>query len=155
MWFISCTIKSLVLFFSHSQFYNHDSSLPVYEWTHSRQKFSVLKLGKILLGGIVPKEKICNSQPVSVCHNVTFVVDLHSLDDPKDLRADENGVWKHKGAPIAYISVHRKRGEISEAKHRTRMGAHPHYYKISRTYYQHATSTDFCRIITVVQFKVL
>ena len=136
---------------SHPGFYNHDISLPVYKWTHSRQQFSIEQLGKILLGGIVPEEKICNSQPVSVCHNVAFVVNLKSLDDPKDLRADENGVWRHLGAPIAYVSLHRNHGGIPEVKRRTKVHAHPHHYKISRTYYRHSTSTNFCRIITTVQ----
>ena len=74
----------------------------MYKWTHSQQHFSIEELGKILLGGIL-EEKICTSQPVLVCHNIAFVVNLHSLDDPKDLRADENGVWKRMGAPVAYV----------------------------------------------------
>ena len=53
---------------------------------------------------------------MSVCHNVAFVVNLHSLDDPKDLRADENGVWKRMGSPIAYVSIHRNHGGKCEAK---------------------------------------
>ena len=28
-----------------------------------------------------------------VHRNVAFIVDLHSLDDPLDVCADENGVW--------------------------------------------------------------
>ena len=88
---------------------------------------------------------------MSVCHNVAFVVNLHSLDDPKDLRADENGVWKHMGSPIAYVSIHRNHGGKCEAKRHKKMGIHHHHYKISRTYYRHSTSPDFCRIITTVQ----
>ena len=80
-----------------------------------------------MLGGIVSEEKICNNHPTSVCHNVAFVINLHSLDDPKDLRADENGVWKRMGAPIAFISVHRNRGGEPEIKRRTKMGSHPHH----------------------------
>ena len=103
----------------------------------------------------MPEEKICNTQPVSVCHNAAFVVNLHSLDDPKDIRADENGVWKRMGAPIAYVSVHRNRGGKCEVKHRTKLGAHPHHYKMSRTYYRHSTSPDFCRIITTVKGRAM
>ena len=122
----------------------------MYKWTHSQQHFSIEELGKILLGGI-PEEKICTSQPVLVCHNVAFVVNLHSLDDPKDLRADENGVWKRMGAPVAYVSLHKNHGSVPEIKRRTKMGNHSHHYKISRTYYRHSTSSDFRRIITTVQ----
>ena len=42
------------------------------------------------------KLKACTTQPVQVCHNVTFLVDLQ--DDPMDVRADENGVWDRKGS---------------------------------------------------------
>ena len=55
---------------------------------------------------------------MSVCHNVALVVNLQSLDDTKDLRADENGVWKRMGSPIAYVSIHRNHGGKCEPKHR-------------------------------------
>ena len=53
----------------------------------------------------VPPSSICSKQPVHVCHNVSFVVDLHKLDDAVDVRADENGVWVRKGSSVAYVSV--------------------------------------------------
>ena len=43
---------------------------------------------------------VCSKQPVRVCQNVSFIVDLHMLDDPLDIRADINGVWRCKGSPI-------------------------------------------------------
>ena len=88
------------------EFYDGDSSLPVYKWTKRSQHFSVEELAKILIANPVPKEKVCSKQPVRVCRNVAFVVDLHSLDDPLDIRADENGVWKRKGSPVTYVSIH-------------------------------------------------
>ena len=67
---------------------------------------------------------------MSVHHNVAFDINLHSLDDPKDLRADENKVWKCMGAPIAFINLHKYHGGVPEVKRCTKMGAHPH--QISR-----------------------
>ena len=46
----------------------------------------------------MPQSKICLKQPVRICHNVAFVVNLHALDDPKDICADENGVWQRNGS---------------------------------------------------------
>jgi len=60
-------------------------------------------------------------------------------------------VWKHMNAPIVFISVHKNRGGIPEVKRLTKMGTHPHHYKILSTYYFHSTSTDFCHIITTLQ----
>ena len=75
-------------------FYNEDKSLPVYQWTSSQQHYSIEELGKILLAGIVPESNICHVQPMSVYHNVSFVINLNSLDDPN-----------RQGASIAYVSI--------------------------------------------------
>ena len=132
-------------------YYNQDSTLPVYKWTCSQYHYSIEELSQILLTNSVPKEKICSRQPTRGSHNVAFVVDLNALDDYSDIRADENGVWKRKGAPIAFVSVHTS-GHDSTTKvvRHTRMKPHSHYYKLSRTYYHHSCSPDFQRIITTV-----
>ena len=121
----------------------------MYQWTKPNQHYSVEELSKLLITNPVAKEKACSKQPVRVCQNVAFVVDLHSLDDPLDIRADENGVWKRKGSPVAYVSVHSDSGRTKVFK-RSRMGNHPHHYKVTRTYYHHTSSPDFNRIITTV-----
>jgi len=107
----------------------------------------VEKLGQILLTNSVPQEKVCSTQPTQVCHNVTFVVDLNALDDANDIRADENGVWKRSGSPIAFVSIHVHDGTTKVVR-RSRMGSHRHHYKLTRTYYHHSDSPDFHRIIT-------
>ena len=106
----------------------------MYKWTHCKEHFSVQELGRILLTNTVPQEKLCSIQPTKVCHNTTFVVDLHALDDIDDIRADENGVWIRKGSPIAFVSVH-DNGHDGKVKvvRRSRMGSHLHYYKRSLT----------------------
>ena len=134
------------------RYYDGDLSLPVYQWTAPNQRFSVDKLARLLIGCEVPKEKVCSKQPVRVCRNVAFVVDLHTLDDPLDIRADENGVWVRKGSPVTYVSVHNAAGSVNVFR-RSRMGNHSHHYKIVRTYYRHSSSSDFCRIITTVNGK--
>ena len=123
----------------------------MYEWTNSKQHYTVEELGRILLTDTVPEEKICHIQPTQVQHNVTFVVNLHLLGDPKDLRADDNGVWKRRGAPITSVSLHKRHDGTPIVIRRTKMGTHSHHYKISRTYYHHSSSKDFHRIITTVQ----
>ena len=122
----------------------------MFQWTKQNQHYSVEVLAKLLVANPVSKEKICTKQPLRVCQNVSFIVDLHSLDDPHDIRVDENGVWKRKGSPVAYVSIHtQKSGEKKVFKH-SRIGDHPHHYKLTRTYYRHTSSPDFTRIITTV-----
>lgn len=131
-------------------YYNEDRTLPVFKWTSSKYHFSIEELGKILLTGSVLPGKICSRQPTGVCHNAAFLVDLKALDDCNDIRADENGVWKRNGAPIAFISLH----DGSRVIRRTKMKTHSHYYKLSRTYYIHSSSPDFHRIITFANGKL-
>ena len=80
----------------------------MYKWSYSHYHYSIEELARILLTDLVPKEKLCSRQPTCVNHNVSFVINLDALDDCSDIRADENGVWKRKGAPIAIVSVHTK-----------------------------------------------
>lgn len=134
-----------------STFYNGDPSLPVFKWCSANEHFSVEDLGQTLIVDNVPSSKICSVQPTRVCHNTAFVVDIHTLRDPKDVRADENGVWLRTGSPVAYISVHtNSSGDKSKVFRRSKMGSLSHHYKISRTYYRHSTSPDFHRVISTV-----
>lgn len=109
---------------------------------------------RVLLTDSVPKEKLCSMQPTCVNHNVSFVVNLDSLDDYNDLRADETGVWKRKGSPIAIVSVHTRSQTPAKIARRRKMKSFPHYYKLSRTYYNHSCSPDFHKIITTVYGKL-
>ena len=34
-------------------------------------------------------------------------MNLHSLGDPKDLHADDNGIWDCMGAPITFVNLHK------------------------------------------------
>ena len=128
--------------------YNQDSKLPVYKWTSCNTHFPLEELARILLtDNVTTKEKVCTKQPVRVHHNTAFVVDVHSLDHPQDICADENGVWIRKGSPVAFVSIHTKDEETKIFK-RSSLGNHPNHFKISRVYYRHASSPDFQRIIT-------
>lgn len=122
--------------------------LPVYRWTKRNEHFSVEDLAKIILAKCPPSSLICSQQPCYVQHNAAFLIDLHKLKDPLDIRADENGTWIRKGSPIAFVSIHNNSGSTSVYR-RSKMGKYSHHYKISRSYYRHSASPDFFRIITI------
>ena len=74
-----------------------------------------------------------------------------ALRNPKDIRADENGVWKRMGSPVAYISIHRGNAvDESRIFWWSKIGSLSQHFKISRFYYQHSTSPDFHRVISTV-----
>ena len=128
--------------------------LPVYKWSRSKEHYPLDTLADLLITDTVPSSNICSKQPVQVCRNVSFVVDLNMLDDPSDVRADENGVWNRKGSPVAYVSKHTDKGKTRFFR-RNKAPTRSNHYKITRTYYyRHLSSPDFTRIITVVHGEI-
>ena len=78
--------------------------LPIFSKSTTREHYSIETLAKLLLDTdssvAEGNREVCTIQPVQVCHNASFLVDLDSLDDAMDIRADENGVWDRKGSPV-------------------------------------------------------
>ena len=144
---------SLFILCSNPSLYNGDDELPVYRWNQLKEHYTLDSLGKLCTS-----HRLCH--PLAFAPNslftfvVSFVVDLHELDDPVDVRADENGVWVRKGSPVAYVSMHTKKGKTRFFR-RTKKPTQPHQFKITRTYYRHASSPDFTRMIAVAHSKVL
>ena len=130
--------------------------LPVFSRSTTREHYSLETLSRLLLDTDSSvangKRQVCSTQPVQVCHNVAFVVDLHKLDDAMDIKADENGVWNRKGSPVSYVSVH-KNGPATTVFKRSKLGSHSYHYKVTRVYYRHSASPDFTRMITTVNGK--
>ena len=133
------------------QYYNEDCNLPVYKFTKRGEKLGIEQLGEIMLFGNLDEKLVCCRQPTNVCHNSVFVVDLHMLIDPYDIRADDNGTWNRTGSPIAYVSVHEDSSGHKSLAKRSRLRQFPNHFKISRVYFKHSTSPDFKRIITTAE----
>ena len=85
-----------------------------------------------------------------VCKNSTFVANLHMLEDPCDIRTDDNGVWIRSGSPVTYVRIHDLNGTQKIYK-QSKLGNHPHHYKLVHTYFCHRGSPDFKRIITTAE----
>ena len=79
--------------------------LPVYKWSRSREHYPLDTLAELLITDTVPSSNVCSKQPVRVCRNVSFVVDLNMLDDPLDIRADENGGYGSEEVHLLRTSV--------------------------------------------------
>ena len=98
---------------------------------------------------------MCTTQPVQVCHNTSFLVDLASLDDAMDIRADENGVWDCKGFPVTYISIHHGKELSVTVQKRSKLGSFSHHYKVTRVYYRYSSSPDFMLAVLFVSSLLL
>lgn len=135
------------------KYYNEKKSLPIY--STKKAGFTLDEIANVLVCEKIPDDQICHTQPVHVNKNVSFVVRLDSLDDPSDVRADENGVWKRKGSPVANISVYSGKGDNRpKVIRRSRMGSSSSHFKVTRTYYRHSDSPDFSRTIITVHGKL-
>ena len=108
----------------------------------NKKRLSIEDLADIIIVKPIPQSMICSQQPLRVQHNCSFVVDLTELNNPLDIRADDNSVWNCKGSPSTFISIH-----DGVVKRRSRLHQHPNHYKITRYYYNHSSSPDFHRII--------
>lgn len=50
--------------------------------------------------------------PMSVQENASFIVDLDSLPNCKDLFSDDNGSWKTTGARLKFFRVQKEGGQV-------------------------------------------
>lgn len=69
---------------------------PMYEYPPP--KYSAERILQILLHPNLGKENICQKKPTNVTCSATFVVDTCKLQNPKDIKKDEFGIWKYSGS---------------------------------------------------------
>ena len=108
---------------------------------------------EILLGSVC-HEKVCRVQPVSIQHSCTFVVDLNCIADPNDLRADDCGVWKHKGLRKTWVIVDEECKVVYQRREHPpslRTDQPGHLYLLSRIYHALQSSEDFRRMIALLK----
>ena len=65
---------------------------------HTRRIYSVKDIVHLLLFPDLQKSGfVCSKVPTSIHQSVSFIVNLGQLDSPKDVLADDMGVWRHNG----------------------------------------------------------
>ena len=86
------------------EYYNGNVNLPVY--TKDRQ---VLKPYEVMNLLVRDKDfvhsKLCTTQPLHVEHHRTFIVDMNSLLNVKDIKCDDMGVWINNSCHKFYFNV--------------------------------------------------
>ena len=90
---------------------------------------------------------VCTSKPIAVTKPATFVVSNKSLNRSDDIKADDLGVWVHKGKPIRRYEVARAKtsGAVYGASLKKQDGAN--VYKLTRVYYHHKHTPSFRRTL--------
>ena len=125
--------------------------LPIYTKGQSKD-YTVEELIELLFNP--PNERVCTAQPTAVYHNYSFVVNLNCVRDVSDLRADDCGVWIHKGVRKTYVVVDDSKAVVfCKREHRPDdddvQPNHP--YLLTRVYHDLQASTDFKRMIATLK----
>ena len=100
-------------------FYHGNCNLPVFSRQQSR--FATQEIITILLDPDLKDEQVCTTQPVSVEHNATFVVNLSELRDPKHIYVDDMGSWRYNGVYKSWVSVESDGFMVSHGKEKPSM----------------------------------
>ena len=100
-----------------------------------------------LLLNLAPGDpNVCSSKPVGVAKPATFIVANEAVGKIDDLRADNLGVWEHKGKPIRQYKVSRlSSGEVYGAELSKDSGNN--IYQLVRVYYHHKHTPTFRRTL--------
>ena len=89
---------------------------------------------------------ICSDHPVRCCVNSTFLIDTTKLDNPKDFKADDHGVFKNNRVQHTYFTS-KLRGDqrrIERLPSRPRL-VKKEMYDLKTTYWMHKKDQDFKR----------
>ena len=129
------------------EYYHGNSDLPVYG--HPKHGCKCDEIVHILLNPIFKEELLSKTHPVSVEHNVSFVVDLTSLSDPNDVRADDLGSWTCTGSRRLSFMV--KFGNAACHIVSGISGSGANLVQIRRQYHVHGTDSDLHRMIAFVE----
>lgn len=68
---------------------------------------------------------MCQRVPITVSHNVAFLVDVTKLDDPGDISSDDMGVWKNNGVDTCYVTVARDAKKLVKSVPNAGQRIHP------------------------------
>ena len=137
---------------SDDDFYHGNNKLPVYSRCPTR--LDTHELVTILLDPDLKKEKICETQPVSVEHNAVFVIDLSALECVKDLNCDDMGSWQSNGVCQAWVHVDSNGFVTSHGKFKPTKSSSG-VYLITKKYYVHKTSKDLKKTIVFLSGTLL
>ena len=142
----------IIYFFSFStiiMYHSGDVRLPIYE--EGQREYTVEELVALLFNPVCTK--VCTVQPIAVYHNYSFLVNLKCVNDVSDLRADDCGVWKHKGVRKTYVVVNDSKTVIFHKREQCpNLDDLPqgYLYLLTRVYHDLQVSPDFKRMIATL-----
>lgn len=84
------------------EFYNGNTSLPVFDWKPMNKTTS--EILKILLRPIADNVT-CKVPPHNISHNVSFLLDTSGLESKNDWKCDDMGAWKNNKVQRIHLDL--------------------------------------------------
>lgn len=129
--------------------------LPILERISYRRKrlYSIDDIICLLLHPKLQSSKFaCSMVPTSINENVSFIVDLDCLEDPRDVLADDMGGWRNNGVHMTYFSVTLSPHKVDEVNrcHSPHTASHI----LKRVYRTHTTNKTFKKMTAHICGKI-
>lgn len=149
------SFDSLVSYFEgEPSYYLNDKSLPMLEYIPSYKKriYSVKDIVHLLLFPDLQKSGfVCSKVPTSIHQSVSFIVNLGQLDSPKNVLADDMGVWRHNGVDTVHVSVTFNEGQVQMVRiSNSSIAPGRQIYSVRRVYHTHATDSTLKKITACI-----
>ncbi len=148
-----CNTKLFSMSSDSIEYHLGNDKYPIWERCANYREYPTSEVVRLLMGKDVPPECVCSSVPTRAQSNMSFVVNMKNVKDPKDLRADDNGVWIHKGLRSLWISVSGQKVDILSRKGRPkfRLGGSAKMFCVKKAYHSLQSSEDFRRIVITME----
>ena len=130
-----------------TEYYEEDRGLPIFRHipVNTKRVFTVEQIVKTLLDPKLEQSgKVCRKLPVSISHNVVFIVDVSKLDDPNDVNCDDMGVWRNNRVDTVFFHASITEREVTFVE-KCCCGAEA-AYQLKRVYRDHGTNPSFHKI---------
>ncbi len=138
------------------EFYEGDSGLPVFKRlpVGTKRVFTVEQIVEALLDpNLKDSGKVCHKLPVSISHNVVFVIDVSQLDDPNDVNCDDLGVWKNNRVDAVFF--HASISDLGVADIEKCSSGAEAAYQLKRVYRYHGTNPSLLQLLVSYHSKML
>ncbi|XP_067024049.1 uncharacterized protein [Acropora muricata] len=129
-----------------------DDSQPILE--RAIKGFTVERLFNIIVGGDVPKKKMCKRVPRGVRKHATFFVDTSSLEADIVNYGDDNGSWTGHTKPrrTYQVEIDDDTGmSLTEECQSETQELEENIFTLCRNYFPHAHTPQFRKMIATVQ----
>ena len=130
-----------------------DCIQPIYEVPPN--KYSAERILKILLDPKISASVICTVRPADITKSATYVVNIHKLEHPDDIKNDNFRKWEHSGSHPLYFRVQVEPGDHLYVEKCAAGATGDNVVLLRRLHSVHPSNNKFKRMIAFVSGKYI